>query len=119
MSQQNNRPPCDTGTAGKGGLREEKLRAYLEGRLSPEEQHDVEMWLAEEGMESDALEGLGTLPPGETIQSVNKLNNQLRKSLAGKKRKRRPPLSGQTAIIAIAIILLLALLAYIVIRKSV
>ena len=43
---------------GKSMISQEQLIAYLEGRLSAEEQHDVELWLAEEGMESDALEGL-------------------------------------------------------------
>src|SRR5690606_16756437 len=41
---------------GSGRLLEEQLLSYLEGRLPPEAQHEVERFLADEGLESDALE---------------------------------------------------------------
>lgn len=104
---------------GKVKLSEEKLMAWLEGKLSAEEQHEVERWLADEGMESDAMEGLRELHPSETKHIVGKLNHNLRKAIIGKKRKRRPLASNQFTLIAIALILLLVVLAYIVIRKSI
>ena len=50
----------------KGKLPEEMLMAYLEGRLNPEQQREVEAWLAAEGMESDGVDGLKELPAAET-----------------------------------------------------
>jgi len=102
---------------GKGRLSEEKLMAYLDGKLSPAEQHEVELWLADEGMESDALEGLYGKKTDYAKHSVNKLNHSLRKTLIGKKRRRRPLQTNQFSWIAVAIVLLLVVIAYIVIRK--
>ncbi len=113
MSDQNNISPFGEG---KQKLSEDMLLAYLEGKLSPAEQHEVELWLAEEGMESDAMEGLKALQPHETKHTVNKLKHELRKTMTGKKRKRRPFKPDVTQWIAIGIILLLAVVAYIVIR---
>ena len=105
---------------GKGNnkLSEEKLMAYFEGKLSPAEQHEVEQWLADEGMESDAMEGLRNIKPEETRRAVNRLNHQLRKTIVSKKRGRRPLKQDQFTWVAVVIILLLVVLAYIVIRKS-
>ena len=116
MSDQNNISPFDNG--GKQKLSEDTLMAYLEGTLSPAEQHEVELWLAEEGMESDALEGLKTLQPQETKHTVSKLKHELRKTMTGKKRRRRPLKTDIIQWIAIVIILLLAVVAYIVIRVA-
>jgi len=101
-----------------GRLSEEKLIAYLEGKLSPAEQHEVEKWLADEGMENDAVEGLRAIQPGQTKQSVSRLNHDLRRTLLNKKRKRRPLQANQQTWIAILIILLLVALAYIVIKQA-
>ena len=90
--------------------------AYLEGKLSPAEQHDVELWLAEEGMESDAVEGLRTLQPGETKHSLGKLKHGLNKTMLGKKSKRKPLRTDHITWIAIGIILLLTVVAYLVVR---
>jgi hypothetical protein len=104
---------------GKGRLPEDKLIAYLEGKLTPAEQHEVEQWLAEEGMESDAIEGLHGQKPEDTKHSVSRLNHNLRKTIFDKKRRRKPLNTNNLAWIAIVIILLLVVLAYIVIRKSI
>ena len=119
MSDQNNILPPDPGNSGKAKLSEDKLMAWLEGKLSPAEQHEVEQWLAEEGMESDALEGLHELKPDDTRHIVSRLNHNLRKTILSKKRKRRPLQTNQFTWVAIAIVLLLIVLAYIVIRKSI
>ncbi len=115
MSDQNYISPFET-NGGKEKLPEETLMAYLEGKLSPAEQHEVEQWLAEDGMESDALQGLQALEPEETKQTVNKLKHELRRTIVGKKRKRRPLKTDYNVLIAIGVILLLAVVAYIVIR---
>ena len=97
-------------------LPEDKLMAYLAGTLSPAEQHDVELWLAEEGMESDALEGLRTGNAQDNNHTINKLKHDLHRKISGKKQRRRPLKADHLSWIAIAIVLLLAVVAYIVIR---
>ncbi len=119
MSNTNNISPLSPGNSGNEKLSEAKLMAWLEGNLSPAEQHEVEKWLAEEGMESDALEGLRELKPQEARHTVSRLNHNLRKSIINKKHTRRPLKTGQFSWIAIAIVLLLIVVAYIVIRKSI
>ena len=116
MSEQNNISPFGPGSGRKETLSEDKLMAYLEGKLPPAEQHEIELWLSEEGMESDALEGLRTLKPEDTLHTVDKLKHELRKTITGKKRRRRPLRTDHFTWMAIAIILLLVVVAYIVIR---
>ena len=101
------------------GLSQEKLMAYLEGKLSDEERHEVEAWLASEGMEADAVEGLMDLPIAETQQSVNRLNFQLRQQLR-QKRERHKRYIRETpwSWVAIAVILILAALAFWIIHMS-
>jgi hypothetical protein len=116
MSEQNNIPPF--GSSGGEKLSEDKLMAYLDGKLSAAEQHDVEQWLADESMEGDAVEGLRILKTDDTRHSVSKLNHKLRHTILNKKRKRKALKTEYITWTAILIILLLAVLAYIVIRKT-
>lgn len=90
MNDHNDILPLGPENGKVGKLSEEKLMAYLEGKLSPAEQHEVEKWLAEEGMESDAIEGLQAMKPDETRHSVNRLNHNLRRTLLRKKHRRKP-----------------------------
>lgn len=104
---------------GKGKLPEDKLLAYLEGRLSPEEQHEVEAWMAEEGMSTDALDGLQELPAAETRDIVNRLNHNLRTELTTKDRRRTKAIKDNPiAWLAVLIILILCIAAYIVLRLA-
>jgi anti-sigma factor RsiW len=103
----------------KGRLPEDMLMAYLEGRLSPGQQHEVEAWLAEEGMEGDAIEGLKELPAADTKHLVQHLNANLHHTLAKNKRKHRPIKDNQWAWLAVLIILLLVILGYVVINMMV
>ena len=96
---------------------EDKLAAYLEGKLSPEEQHEMERLLADEGMESDAVEGLKELSNSETKAAVKNLNYFLRRKLDTERYKRRKSIkSNPWALIAITVILILIIIAYFVIR---
>jgi hypothetical protein len=105
---------------GKGKFPQDKLLAYLEGKLSTAEQHEVEVWLAAEGLEADAIEGLQYLPSEETKKIVGKLNYQLQHSLTTKKRRRTSPIkSNYWAWVAILIVLLLVIAAYIILRLAV
>ncbi len=99
------------------GLDPSKLQDYLEGRLSPEEQREVEEWLSEEGLESEAVEGLRQMVPQEAKDSVNRINQQLQKQLFARDRKKTRPMGQQyTAVIAVFVVLLLAVLAYVVLH---
>ncbi len=93
-----------------------QFMAYLAGELPPEDQHEIEQWLSEDGMESDALEGLSMLDAKEARHSVNKLNQNLRKTLGNKKSKRKQAKPEATSLIAIIVILLLAIVAFLVIK---
>lgn len=99
----------------KGKLPEDLLLAYLEGKLPPEQQHEVERWLATESMESDAVEGLQQLPAAEARQTVQYLDHQLNQLVKGKKKRRKYLDNQKWAWVAVIIILLLTLLAYTVI----
>ncbi|MBS1779760.1 MAG: hypothetical protein JST70_10585 [Bacteroidetes bacterium] len=102
-----------------GKLPEDKLLAYLEGRLSPDEQHEVEQWLAREGMESDAVEGLKALRADESKETVSRINYRLRQAL-GTKTKRRTStiIENKWALLAVVIVLLLCIVGYIVINLT-
>lgn len=104
------------GAEKKRALSEDKLMAYLEGRLAPAEQHEVEQWLAEEGMESDAIDGLAALNTTERKDSVNRLNHALRKQLRHKKSRRRKAKTELNTIVAIFLILLLVVAGYLYIK---
>ena len=106
--------PLQLGKGNKGSLPEDKLLAYLEGKLPPQEQHEVELWLAEEGMENDAQEGLAALAATERTQSIGRINTKLHKKLA--KPKRRTLRTDTNIIAVIIIILLMVVAAYCVIK---
>jgi anti-sigma factor RsiW len=93
-------------------LTEEQLTAYLEGRLSGKELHDVEALLNTEGMESDALEGLQALDPSEVRQIKHELNANLQKALHKKRRTRRGIASQQWNMYAVVILILLILICF-------
>ena len=118
MSENNNISPM-AGGPGHERLSEEKLMAYLEGRLSPAEQRQVELLLSEEGMESDAVDGLQAMRPVDRRQAVDRLDRHLQKSLKNKRRRRRQARPDvMQLVITIIVILLLAALAYTVTRYA-
>lgn len=118
MNENNKIPPTGHGS-GSGRLSEEKLMAYLEGKLSPAEQRQVELWLSEEGMESDAVEGLQAMPPAQRAQSVARLDHNLRRRLGGRRRKRKEAIPGfLLLVISVIVILLLVALAYAVTKYA-
>ncbi len=101
---------------GKSGspLSEEKLLAYMEGKLTPEERHEVEQWLAEDGLENDALEGMQLLNATEAKSSVQSINTRLNDEVAkGRRKPKRIGVDMQT-VVAIVLILVLAIAAFFV-----
>ncbi len=102
-----------------GKLTEEVLRAYFAGELLAAEQHEVEQWLADTGMEADALEGLQNLEADELNNITNKLNHQLAQHIRKQPRRRTKAIKDNYwAWVAVIIILLLCIAAYMLIRLS-
>jgi anti-sigma factor RsiW len=116
MSTTDNISPIPDSGANKKPLNEDRMLAYLEGKLSPAEQHEVELWLADDGMETDAIDGLKEIDAVERKQSIGRLNNSLHKSLSKKGRKRRGMKTDINVLVAVAIVLLLAAAAWLVLR---
>ncbi len=116
MDNENNISP--TGPGNESRLKEDRLLAYLEGRLSPAEQHEVELWLADEGMESDAQEGLGAMQAAERNHAIERLNHKLRKTIVHKSRKRKKLVTDSYVLVAVFLILLLIAVGYLVIRYA-
>lgn len=104
---------------GPNRLTDEQMMAYVEGRLSAEEQRQVEAWLSEEGMESDALEGLQQLKTGDATQLATRINYKLQNDLRRNRRTRRNHFAdNKWGWIAVLVILLLAILAFVVIKVA-
>lgn len=109
----------DISQYGKGRLPEDKLLAYLEGKLSPAEQREVEALLAEEGMESDALEGLRQLPTDKTLNMAQHINYRLQHDLKkNRHRGRKGFADNKWGWIAILIVLILAVLSYFILKLT-
>lgn len=95
---------------------EEQMLAYLEGRLAPEAARAVEEALADEGLESDAVEGLQDMDAAEVKRLSARLNHGLQRKIRSGKRVRRRGMDNRWALLAVAVILLAAVLAYAVIH---
>ena len=100
-----------------GTLPEDKLLAYLEGRLTADEQREVEAILHEDGMESDAVEGLNELSARDTRQVASRINYKLQHDLKTKRyRNNKLFVDNKWAWLAVLIVLSLCILAYCVIK---
>lgn len=109
----------DISQYGKGRLPEDKLLAYLEGRLSPAEQREVEALLAEEGMESDALEGLQQLPLSKTQHLAERINYRLQHDLKKERyRGKKHFKDNKWGWVAALLVIILSILAYWVIQLT-
>jgi len=99
---------------------QQRLMDYLQGKLSPEESHEVEKMMAENDLVGDAMEGLQDIPNKRDIQTyVEQLNRGLQKSLTKKRqrRKKRRLKEGPWGYVAIIVIVMLCIAAYYVVRK--
>lgn len=101
-------------------LTDQMLSDYLEGKLSVDEQRKVEQLLAEEGMESDAIDGLKNIDRKDLYHYTQKINTRLSFDL--KKRNRKQPKyfsDNKWAMLAILLVVLLGIIAYYVLYLSV
>ena len=103
-------------------LSNEQLLGYLQGRLSPEQQHFIEEILLEDPFLSDAVEGLAAIDNKEQISHITtqlnlRLRRQIKEKKARRKQKRRFKPDRQTWIY-VALLLLLIVLSWIVIKNA-
>ena len=100
---------------------QETLLQYLQGKLSAEQQHEVEKQLMENEFDADALEGLQNFKDKKNINLlVDQLNADLKKRTEKKKRfKQKLKLELEPSVlIALVIILLLIVISYLIIHKA-
>ena len=99
---------------------QEALLKYLEGKLSAQEQHELEKNTLDDSFEADALEGLQDISNKAKIASiVEQLNQDLKKKTEKKKKlpHRREVKVEPWLLIAIIIILLIAIISFFVIYR--
>jgi hypothetical protein len=101
---------------------QEALLQYLQGKLSPQEQHELEKQMMDDDFDADALEGLQEFKNKKNISLlVDQLNSDLKRRTEKKKRFKEKLKFNLDAnlVIAIVIILLLIILAYFIIHKKI
>src|SRR6185437_2538391 len=96
----------------------QQLMDYLSGKLSGEAAHEVERSMADNEFLNDAVEGLQKIRNKKDMQAyVDQLNAAMQKSLAKKKQRRlrRRLRDWPYTYLAIILVIVLCILAYIVI----
>jgi len=99
----------------------QQLMDYLSGKLSGEELHELEKSMAGDDFLNDAVEGLQQVGNKKTMESyVEELNAAMQKSLQKKKQRRlRRQLKEEPwTYLAIILVIVLCVLAYLVIRQA-
>ena len=99
---------------------QETLLKYLQGKLSSEQQHEVEKNMLDDAFEADALEGLQTIQNTKQIPSlVDQLNRDLKKKTSRKKNWlfKKEARVESWLLLAIVVILLLAIIGFVVIAR--
>ncbi|ANE50319.1 hypothetical protein [Flavisolibacter tropicus] len=99
---------------------QETLLLYLQGKLSAEKQHELEMQMLDSDFDIDAMEGLQSLSSTQNVSHlVEQLNRDLRKRTAQKKsRREKLRLKSDPWIwVTILITLLLIVVSYLIIHQ--
>lgn len=102
-----------------GRVTEQQLMDYLEGKLPPEQAHEVEKMMADSGFLDDAVEGLSHMKDKQRIATIlHELNSKLHAKTRKQKSKHAHLLPDQQtlSIVALLTVLLLAVLAYVIFR---
>ncbi|WP_143056674.1 anti-sigma factor family protein [Chitinophaga sp. YR573] len=90
---------------------QQQLLDYVQGRLTPEQQHEVEIHLADCELCSEAVEGLATIRQKEQIPVwLQQMRNQMLRKLRSRKR-RKDQVAYYTQLAIIVIVILFILLA--------
>lgn len=96
------------------------LMDYLAGKLSGQQKHEVEKWMADSEFMNDAVEGLEAVENKKDLNLVvAQLNQDLHKKLSKKKDRkgRRRFKDTPWAYLAVLLIIVLAILSYIILQK--
>jgi hypothetical protein len=100
---------------------QETLMLYLQGKLPPEKQHQLEKQILDNEFATDAIDGLQDFKDKQKLAHVvEELNNDLKKKTTRRK-ARRGPRNAQSEpwlMAALAIILLLIVLCYFIIYRN-
>ncbi|MEP7258914.1 MAG: hypothetical protein ABI687_11000 [Flavitalea sp.] len=97
----------------------QKLMDYISGKLSGQEKHEVERWMADNDFINEAVEGLQQVNPEKDITGyTHQLNKQLTSYIAGKKKRRdkRKIAFTSWSYLAILLILALAIIVYLLVH---
>jgi len=99
---------------------QETLLLYLQGKLSAEQQHEVEKQLINDDFETDAVEGLQAVKNQQQLSLiVDQLNRDLKKRTQKKKdyREKLKLENPYWLYLTLIIILLLVVISYFIVRK--
>jgi len=102
------------------GNEQEKLLQYLDKTLPEAERARLEKEIMADPFLQDALEGLSRVGGGRSLhQTVQDLNQSLRQQLRQQKdkRKKKRPANMSLLYMSIVLILILAVISYLVIKK--
>lgn len=98
---------------------QETLLLYLQGKLPPEKQHEVEQHILNNEFAADALEGLRNFKdPAHLDYLVSQLNQDLRKKTARKNKRKRDAGAEPWLVIALLLILILIIVSYLIIHQQ-
>ena len=98
----------------------QKLMDYLSGKLNEQEKHEVEKWMVDNDFENEAVEGLQQMAGNKKLEGyVDQLNKELHHYIEQKKdrREKRRINNPFWVYVAIALILAIIVLAYMVITR--
>ena len=98
----------------------QKLMDYISGKLSGQEKHEVEKWMADNDFINEAVEGLQQVKSGKDITGyTDQLNKQLSQYIAQKKKRRlkRNIAFTSWSYLAILLILALAIIVFLIVYK--
>jgi anti-sigma factor RsiW len=89
----------------------QKLMDYIAGKLSAEEKHEVEKWMADSQFMNDAVEGLESVKNKAALNDlVEQLNEDLQKKLEKKRQRKQKRVIKEQPWIYYAIVLILFLI---------
>src|SRR5690348_7004276 len=92
----------------------ETLLLYLQGKLSPEKQHELEKQILDNEFAADAIDGLQEFKDKKKLAVVvEQLNRDLKKKTARRKARRMKAIQIESwLLLALAIILVLIVICY-------
>ncbi len=102
-----------------GEISEDRLLAYIEGILPPDEQHQLEELLEADPFLNDAVDGLSAVKDKEQLKLItDQINHHLKRQIQNRRKHRRtrPKLTDHWGWLFVLIILLLILVSWWVIK---